>query len=73
VLWLERVIQKSTPIYIAVVGSFTGRKDGLNLRIPTSNFVGLQNRPLYIRNLGFNAIELLPISNLQADTANGAG
>jgi 1,4-alpha-glucan branching enzyme len=60
-------------VYQLHVGSFTGRNDGLNLSSPTSNFVELKNRLPYIRNLGFNAIELLPISNFQADTANGAG
>lgn len=60
-------------IYQLHVGSFTGRNDGLNLPFPTSNFVELKNRLPYIRSLGFNAIELLPISNFQADTAGGAG
>lgn len=60
-------------IYQLHVGSFTGRNDGLNLSVPTSTFVELRNRLPYIRNLGFNAIELLPISNFQADTAGGAG
>jgi 1,4-alpha-glucan branching enzyme len=60
-------------IYQLHVGSFTGRNDGLNLTVPTSTFVELKNRLPYIRNLGFNAIELLPISNFQADTAGGAG
>jgi 1,4-alpha-glucan branching enzyme len=60
-------------IYQLHVGSFTGRNDGLNLPVPTSTFVELKNRLPYIRNLGFNAIELLPISNFLADTAGGAG
>lgn len=60
-------------IYQLHVGSFTGRNDGLNRIVPTSNFVELKNRLSYIRNLNFNAIELLPISNFQADTAGGAG
>ncbi len=60
-------------IYQLHVGSFTGRNDGLSLPVPTSTFVELKNRLPYIRNLGFNAIELLPISNFQADTAGGAG
>jgi 1,4-alpha-glucan branching enzyme len=59
-------------IYQLHVGSFTGRNDGLNLTVPTSTFVELKNRLPYIRKLGFNAIELLPISNFQAD-AGGAG
>jgi 1,4-alpha-glucan branching enzyme len=60
-------------IYQLHVGSFTGRNDGVRNPYPTSTFVDLKNRLPYIRNLGFNAIELLPISNFQADTAGGAG
>jgi 1,4-alpha-glucan branching enzyme len=60
-------------IYQLHVGSFTGRNDGVRNPFPTSTFVDLKNRLPYIRNLGFNAIELLPISNFQADTAGGAG
>jgi 1,4-alpha-glucan branching enzyme len=60
-------------IYQLHVGSFTGRNDGVRNSYPTSTFVDLKNRLPYIRNLGFNAIELLPISNFQADTASGAG
>jgi 1,4-alpha-glucan branching enzyme len=60
-------------IYQLHVGSFTGRNDGLGLTVPTSTFAELKNRLPYIRNLGFNAIELLPISNFQAGTAGGAG
>jgi 1,4-alpha-glucan branching enzyme len=60
-------------IYQLHVGSFTGRNDGVHNRFPTSTFIELKNRLHYIRNLGFNAIELLPISNFQADTAGGAG
>lgn len=60
-------------IYQLHVGSFTGRNDGVRNPYPTSTFVDLKSRLPYIRNLGFNAIELLPISNFQADTAGGAG
>ncbi|SNS41069.1 1,4-alpha-glucan branching enzyme [Granulicella rosea] len=60
-------------IYQLHVGSFTGRNDNLNRTVPTSTFVELKNRLPYIRSLGFNAIELLPISNFQADVAGGAG
>jgi 1,4-alpha-glucan branching enzyme len=60
-------------IYQLHVGSFTGRNDGLNNPNPTATFIDLKNRLSYIRNLGFNAIELLPISNFQADVQNGAG
>jgi 1,4-alpha-glucan branching enzyme len=60
-------------IYQLHVGSFTGRNDGVRSPYPTSTFVDLKSRLPYIRNLGFNAIELLPISNFQADTAGGAG
>ena len=60
-------------IYQLHVGSFTGRNDDLNRLAHTSTFVELRNRLSYIRNLGFNAIELLPISNFLADVAGGAG
>lgn len=60
-------------IYQLHVGSFTGLNDGINSPSPTSTFVALKNRLSYIRNLGFNAIELLPISDFQADVAGGAG
>jgi 1,4-alpha-glucan branching enzyme len=60
-------------IYQLHVGSFTGRNDGVQNQYPTATFVDLKNRLPYIRNLGFNAIELLPISNFQADTGGGAG
>ncbi len=60
-------------IYQLHVGSFTGRNDGLVNPHPTATFVDLKSRLPYIRSLGFNAIELLPISNFQADTAGGAG
>jgi 1,4-alpha-glucan branching enzyme len=60
-------------IYQLHVGSFTGRNDNtLPHTYPTATFVDLKDRLTYIRNLGFNAIELLPISNFEADTG-GAG
>jgi 1,4-alpha-glucan branching enzyme len=52
-------------IYQLHVGSFTGRNDGLNRATPTSTFVELKNRLPYIKNLGFNAIELLPRRRLR--------
>src|SRR3984957_13408212 len=58
-------------IYQLHVGSFTGRNDGVRNPYPTSTFVDLKNRLPYIRNLGFNAIELLPISNFH-DEHQGA-
>ena len=60
-------------IYQLHVGSFTGRNDGVNNGHRTATFVDLRNRLHYIRDLGFNAIELLPISNFQADMGGGAG
>ena len=60
-------------IYQLHVGSFTGRNDGLNNPTPTSTFAALKDRLPYIRNLGFNAVELLPISDFRADIAGGAG
>lgn len=60
-------------IYQLHVGSFAGRNDNVHNPYPTATFVNLKDRLSYIRNLGFNAIQLLPISNFQADTAGGAG
>jgi 1,4-alpha-glucan branching enzyme len=60
-------------IYQLHVGSFTGLNDGVTNATPTSTFADLKGRLGYIRGLGFNAIELLPISDFRADIENGAG
>ena len=60
-------------IYQLHVGSFTGRNDGVSNATPTSTFLALADRLPHIRNLGFNAVELLPISDFRADIQGGAG
>ena len=60
-------------IYQLHVGSFTGLNDGVTNPTPTSTFVNVIAKLDYIRGLGFNAIELLPISDFRADINGGAG
>ena len=60
-------------IYQLHVGSFTGLNDGVRNPTPTSTFVNIIPKLDYIRSLGFNAIELLPISDFRADVNGGAG
>lgn len=60
-------------VYQLHVGSFTGLNDGVTNPTPTSTFLELIPRLDYIRALGFNAIELLPISDFRADINGGAG
>ena len=60
-------------IYQLHVGSFSGHNDGLTNPTPTSTFVNAIPKLDYIRALGFNAIELLPISDFRADLHDGAG
>ncbi|HEV2172759.1 MAG TPA: alpha-amylase family glycosyl hydrolase [Nitrospira sp.] len=60
-------------IYQLHVGSFTGLNDGVTNPTPTSTFVKMIPKLDYIRALGFNAIEMLPISDFRADINGGAG
>jgi len=60
-------------IYQLHVGSFTGLNDGVRNPTPTSTSVNIIPKLDYIRSLGFNAIELLPISDFRADIDGGAG
>jgi 1,4-alpha-glucan branching enzyme len=60
-------------IYQLHVGSFTGLNDGVINPTPTSTFVNVIPKLDYVRGLGFNAIELLPISDFRADIDGGAG
>lgn len=60
-------------IYQLHVGSFTGLHDGVQHTPPTSTFVDVGARLKHIRDLGFNAIELLPISDFRADLNTAAG
>jgi 1,4-alpha-glucan branching enzyme len=59
-------------IYQLHVGSFSGHNDGTNVRDNTATFLDLISKLDYIRNLGFNAIQLLPI-NTEQGSACGAG
>jgi len=59
-------------IYQLHVGSFSGRNDGITVQANTATFVDLIDKLGYIRGLGFNAIELLPITDAYCDVG-GAG
>ena len=59
-------------IYQVHVGSFSGRNDGITVKANTATFVDLIDKLGYIRGLGFNAIELLPITDAYCDVG-GAG
>jgi pullulanase/glycogen debranching enzyme len=59
-------------IYQLHVGSFSGHNDGLNVRDNTATFLDLISKLDYIRNLGFNAIQLLLV-NTEQGSACGAG
>jgi len=59
-------------IYQVHVGSFSGRNDGIAVKANTATFVDLIAKLGYIRGLGFNAIELLPITDAYCDVG-GAG
>jgi 1,4-alpha-glucan branching enzyme len=60
-------------IYQLHVGSFTGHNDPVNSSDLTSTFIKLKDRLPYIRSLGFNAVQLLPIADFLADVGKGAG
>jgi len=54
-------------IYQLHVGSYCGRNDGIKVSRNTATFVDLIDKLDYIRGLGFNAIETLPITDSQCD------
>ena len=54
-------------VYQLHVGSFAGKNDGIPVANNIATFVDLIPKLDYIRNLGFNAIELLPISDFLCD------
>lgn len=56
-------------IYELHVGSFCGRNDGSNVDIAT--FEQLRERLPYIREMGFNAIELMPVHEFAMDRSWG--
>jgi 1,4-alpha-glucan branching enzyme len=59
-------------IYQLHVGSYCGRNDQVAVKNNTATFVDLIDKLNYIRGLGFNAIELLPITDAFCDVG-GAG
>jgi 1,4-alpha-glucan branching enzyme len=64
-------------IYQLHVGSFAGKNDGIAVTNNIATFVDVITKLDYIRELGFNAIQLLPVSNflcdLQGTSGTGAG
>jgi 1,4-alpha-glucan branching enzyme len=61
-------------IYQFHVGSFAGLNDGITVPLDTARFVDVIAKLDYIRSLGFNAIEPLPITDVLCDVGgNGAG
>src|SRR5690348_15832680 len=60
-------------MYQLHVGSFTGLNDVVPNPKPISTSVNITPKLDYIRSLGFNAIELLPISDFCAAIDGGAG
>lgn len=56
-------------IYQLHVGSFAGRNDGLDVEIAT--FRDIETRLEYVRGLGFNAIEFLPVQEFAMNRSWG--
>jgi 1,4-alpha-glucan branching enzyme len=59
-------------IYQLHVGSFAGLNDGVSVKDNVATFSDLIDKLDYIRGLGFNAIEPLPITDFRCDVG-GAG
>jgi len=59
-------------IYQLHIGSYAGHNDGIAVTNDTATYVDLITKLDYIRGLGFNAIEPLPITDCFCDL-NGAG
>jgi 1,4-alpha-glucan branching enzyme len=73
----DRLIFKTPPfdeflIYQLHVGSFAGHNDGIDVRENTATFVDIIAKLDYVRQLGFNTIQLLPINTERGD-CHGAG
>jgi 1,4-alpha-glucan branching enzyme len=58
-------------IYQCHIGSFCGRNDGLHRDNRTSTFQDVSSKLDYIRSMGFNALELLPIQEYRDDRSWG--
>ena len=59
-------------IYQMHIGSFAGKNDGINVNANTATFEDIKCKLDYVRGLGFNAIEPLPITDFRCDVG-GAG
>ena len=59
-------------IYQLHIGSYCGRNDGVAVTENTATFIDLISKLDYIKDLGFNAIALLPITDAFCDVG-GAG
>lgn len=59
-------------IYQLHVGSYAGRNDGINVAGNIATFVNIVDKLDYIRGLGFNCIEPLPLTDFRCDVG-GAG
>ena len=60
-------------IYQLHVGSFCGHNDGVSVNSNTATFLNIIDKLDYVRGLGFNAIELLPINDANSDLNGTAG
>jgi len=58
-------------IYQCHIGSFCGRNDGLHHPNKTSTFSDVLTKLDYIRSMGFNAIEVLPVQENRGDRSWG--
>jgi len=58
-------------IYQFHIGSFCGRNDGLHRQNWTATFLDVTSKLDYIRSLGFNAIEVLPVQEYRGDRSWG--
>ncbi len=58
-------------IYQCHVGSFAGYRDDLAVPSKVASFADVQTKLDYIRELGFNAVALLPVQEFRADRSWG--
>ncbi len=58
-------------IYQVHIGSFAGYNDGIETDNYTARLKDVESKLSYIRGLGFNAIELLPVQEYQGDRSWG--
>ena len=60
-------------VYQLHVGSFAGHNDGISVKKSTATYVDVTSKLDYIRGLGFNAIETLPLQDSNCDLNGTAG